>query len=40
MPSPAGLGIAMVLPGSKCIAMFMGAAAAEFMRRRLPALAE
>ena len=40
MPSPAGLGLAMVLPGSNCIAMFMGAAAAEFMRRRLPALAE
>lgn len=40
MPSPAGLGIAMVLPGSKCIAMFLGAAAVELMRRRLPALAE
>ena len=40
MPSPAGLGIAMVLPGSNCIAMFLGAAAAEFMRRRMPALAE
>ncbi len=40
MPSPSGLGIAMVLPGSNSIAMFLGAAAAELMRRRLPALAE
>ncbi len=40
LPSPAGLGIAMVLPGSNCIAMFMGSAIAEFMRRRMPALAE
>lgn len=40
LPSPAGLGIAMVLPGSNSIAMFLGAAAAEFMRRRMPALAE
>jgi uncharacterized oligopeptide transporter (OPT) family protein len=40
MPSPAGLGIALVLPGSNSIAMFLGAAAAEFMRRRMPALAE
>lgn len=40
LPSPAGLGIAMVLPGSNCIAMFIGSAIAEFMRRRLPVLAE
>ncbi|MEI6106066.1 MAG: OPT family oligopeptide transporter [Opitutae bacterium] len=40
MPSPSGLGIAMVLQGSNSIAMFLGAAAAELMRRRLPALAE
>lgn len=40
LPSPAGLGIAMVLPGSNCIAMFIGSAIAEFMRRRMPALAE
>ncbi|MBI3884133.1 MAG: OPT/YSL family transporter [Opitutae bacterium] len=40
LPSPAGLGIAMVLPGSNCIAMFAGASAAEFMRRRFPVLAE
>ncbi len=40
MPSPAGLGIAMVLPGSNCIAMFLGSAVAELLRRRAPALAE
>jgi len=40
LPSPAGLGIAMVLPGSNCIAMFLGSAIAEFMRRRMPVLAE
>lgn len=40
IPSPSGLGIAMVIPGSNCIAMFLGAALAEWMRRRLPTLAE
>lgn len=40
MPSPAGLGLAMVLPASNCIAMFLGAAFAEVMRRRAPELAE
>jgi len=40
LPSPSGLGIAMVLPGSNCIAMFLGAAAAEWLRRRRAALAE
>jgi OPT family oligopeptide transporter len=40
LPSPAGLGIAMVLPGSNCIAMFLGAAVAEVLRRFRPALAE
>lgn len=40
LPSPSGLGIAMVLPASNCIAMFLGAALAEWMRRRRPALAE
>ena len=40
LPSPSGLGIAMVIPGSNCIAMFLGAAIAEWMRRRHPALAE
>ncbi len=40
LPSPAGLGIAMVIPGSNCIAMFIGAAGAEWMRRKYPSLAE
>jgi len=40
LPSPSGLGIAMVIPGSNCIAMFVGAAIAEFMRRKMPQLAE
>jgi uncharacterized oligopeptide transporter (OPT) family protein len=40
LPSPSGLGIAMVIPGSNGIAMFLGAAAAEWLRRRRPALAE
>jgi uncharacterized oligopeptide transporter (OPT) family protein len=35
-----GLGIAMVVPGSNCIAMFLGAAVAEWMRRKFPVLAE
>jgi uncharacterized oligopeptide transporter (OPT) family protein len=34
IPSPYGLGIAMVVPGSNCISMFIGAAIAEVMRRR------
>lgn len=40
IPSPSGLGIAMVIPGSNCIAMFIGAAIAEAIRRRSPAFAE
>ncbi len=40
LPSPAGFGIAMVIPGSNGIAMFIGAAAAEWMRRKSPSLAE
>jgi OPT family oligopeptide transporter len=40
LPSPSGLGIAMVLPCSNCIAMFLGAAAAEWLRRKRPVLAE
>lgn len=40
LPSPSGLGIAMVIPGSNCIAMFLGAAIAEAIRRRRPELAE
>jgi uncharacterized oligopeptide transporter (OPT) family protein len=34
LPSPSGLGIAMVVPGSNCIAMFIGASIAEIARRR------
>jgi len=34
LPSPSGLGIAMVVPGSNCIAMFIGASLAELARRR------
>jgi uncharacterized oligopeptide transporter (OPT) family protein len=40
VPSPSGLGIAMVLPGSNSIATFLGGLAAELMRRFRPALAE
>jgi OPT family oligopeptide transporter len=40
LPSPSGVGIAMVIPASNCIAMFAGAAIAEWIRRRRPALAE
>ncbi|MBI5381882.1 MAG: OPT/YSL family transporter [Opitutae bacterium] len=40
VPSPSGLGIAMVIPGSNCIAMFLGAAIAELLRRKRPAFAE
>ena len=40
LPSPSGLGIAMVVPGSNSIAMFLGAGLAEWMRRKMPALAE
>ena len=39
-PSPAGLGIAMVLPGSNCVALFPDAAIAAGLRRNRPALAE
>lgn len=34
VPSPSGLGIAMVLPGWNAIMMFLGAGAAEWLRRR------
>jgi len=34
IPSANGLGIAMVIPGSNCVAMFVGSAIAEIMRRR------
>ena len=40
LPSPSGLGIAMVIPGSNCIAMFIGAAIAEVLRRKKPKVAE
>jgi uncharacterized oligopeptide transporter (OPT) family protein len=36
LPSPSGLGIAMVIPGSNALAMFLGAAIAEVMRRKRP----
>ncbi|MBA3819701.1 MAG: OPT/YSL family transporter [Deltaproteobacteria bacterium] len=34
IPSANGLGIAMVIPASNCIAMFLGASVAELLRRR------
>lgn len=40
VPSPAGLGIAMVIPGANCLAMFVGAAVAELVRRRRKDLAD
>jgi uncharacterized oligopeptide transporter (OPT) family protein len=39
VPSPAGLGIAMVIPGHNAIAMFLGAGVAAALRRWRPALA-
>jgi uncharacterized oligopeptide transporter (OPT) family protein len=40
LPSPSGLGIAMVIPGSNCIAMFLGALVAEVLRRKKPKVAD
>lgn len=40
IPSPAGLGIALVVPASNAIAMFTGAFLAEIVRRYRPALGE
>lgn len=40
LPSANGLGIAMVVPGSNCIGMFLGATMAEILRRTRPALGE
>ncbi len=40
LPSPSGLGIAMVIPGSNAIAMFAGSAIAELLRRKRPEAAE
>lgn len=39
VPSPAGLGIAMVMPGSNAFAMFLGAASAALLRRHRPSFA-
>ena len=36
MPSPAGLGIAMVIPGSNAIAMFLGGLTATLAHRARP----
>lgn len=40
VPSPAGMGISMVIPGSNSIAMFLGALAAWILRKRRPAVAD
>jgi uncharacterized oligopeptide transporter (OPT) family protein len=40
VPSPSGLGIAMVIPGSNAIAMFLGSLIAEVLRRRKPVFAD
>ncbi|MDX2010788.1 MAG: OPT family oligopeptide transporter [Myxococcaceae bacterium] len=40
IPSPSGVGIAMVIPGSNAVAMFLGSALAELLRRKKPELAE
>jgi OPT family oligopeptide transporter len=40
VPSASGIGIAMVVPGANAVAMFLGAAIAEVMRRKSPALAD
>jgi putative OPT family oligopeptide transporter len=40
LPSPSGLGIAMLISGSNSIAMFMGAGAAEWLRRKHPNIAD
>lgn len=40
IPSASGIGIAMVIPGSNAIAMFLGALIAEILRRKRPVLAE
>ena len=39
VPSPSGLGLAMVIPGSNVLAMFLGGALAEAARRAWPVLA-
>lgn len=40
VPSPSGLGIAMVIPGSNGLAMFLGGALAELLRRKWRAIGE
>ena len=40
LPSPSGIGIAMVIPGSNAIAMFIGSLVADQLRRRRPVLHE
>lgn len=40
VPSASGLGIALVIPGSNAIAMFLGSLVAETVRRFKPKLAE
>ena len=39
LPSPSGLGLSMVIPGSNAIAMFIGGLGAELLRRFRPAFA-
>lgn len=39
VPSPSGLGLAMVIPGSNVLAMFLGGALAELARRMWPVFA-
>ncbi len=40
LPSPSGLGIALVIPGSNAIAMFIGSAIAALLRKFRPAIGE
>jgi OPT family oligopeptide transporter len=40
LPSPNGVGMAMVIPGSNSIAMFLGSSIAEYLRRKKPDVAE
>src|SRR5690606_9538325 len=40
VPSASGLGIALVVPGSNAISMFLGALVADIVRRRKPQLAQ
>ncbi|MCC6809387.1 MAG: OPT/YSL family transporter [Deltaproteobacteria bacterium] len=40
VPSPSGVGLAMVMPGYNAISFFAGALVAELVRRRKPAFAE